>query len=67
MAKINIDEKFCKGFHLCVNSCPKQALRKDGERNAKGYIVPKKIDENCITCRTCEVVCPDMAIYITEE
>ncbi|RLF10537.1 MAG: 4Fe-4S ferredoxin [Thermoprotei archaeon] len=60
MARIYIDEKLCKGCGICVEFCPSKALRPaevEGEP-------PKPIDDKCLACKLCELLCPDFAIAI---
>ena len=38
MAKMTVDEYFCKGCGLCVDACPLDIVRLDGARiTSKGY------------------------------
>lgn len=38
------------------------------EINAKGYHPPEPIDPaSCTGCKTCELLCPDFAIFVTTE
>jgi len=63
-----IDEDRCKGCGLCVTVCPKKVLEISGKVNAKGYFpVYQARPEDCIHCTTCCIMCPDVAISITEE
>lgn len=63
--KIKINEKYCKGCGFCVEVCPKGALEQNAKTNEKGYIVPEIINEDeCIFCKNCEFICPEMAISI---
>jgi len=66
MKKIVIDELYCKGCGLCITACPKQALTQGTTRSKKGYAMPAPVVENCILCRTCENICPDFAISVSE-
>jgi len=68
MVDIMIDEQYCKGCGLCVHYCPKQILKKSGRRNAKGYVPPMAADpEECSNCRTCELICPELAITLEDK
>lgn len=60
MKHLEINTKWCKGCGICVAFCPKNVLA----LNNKVFIAD---DEACIFCGTCERLCPDFAIYISEE
>jgi 2-oxoglutarate ferredoxin oxidoreductase subunit delta len=63
----SIDCNRCKGCGLCVTVCPKKVLEISHEVNAKGYFpVYQAHPENCVFCASCCVMCPDVAITITE-
>jgi 2-oxoglutarate ferredoxin oxidoreductase subunit delta len=63
-----IDEAACKGCGICIEMCPKSVLAKSETRNAKGYLVPlAERPGECAGCRTCEKICPDLAVWIEEE
>lgn len=66
MARIIVDEKYCKGCGLCVDACPKQIMALDKEKiTAKGYHPAHCIDESaCIACTSCALMCPDVAITV---
>ena len=65
MNKFFLNSHYCKGCLLCVEVCPKQAIRSSGKVNAKGYTMPEENNmTNCTGCRLCELVCPDFAIAI---
>ena len=59
-----IEKDRCKGCELCVYACPEHVLEMSDEINAKGYFVPKVVNEDCTACRFCVLVCPDVAIQI---
>jgi 2-oxoglutarate ferredoxin oxidoreductase subunit delta len=62
-----IDRDRCKGCGLCVAVCPKKVLEISDELNIKGYFpVYQAHPENCIFCATCCIMCPDVALTITE-
>ena len=53
---------------LCVEICPKTVLELSREVNTKGYFpVFRARPEDCIYCAMCCVMCPDVAITITED
>lgn len=66
MARITVDEKYCKGCGLCVSVCPKEiVVLKTDKLNAKGYHPAGVTDmEKCIGCKSCAIICPDCAIIV---
>jgi 2-oxoglutarate ferredoxin oxidoreductase subunit delta len=66
MARIIVDERYCKGCGLCVTFCPEHCLVLDPDTlNDKGYHPAKLTDESlCTGCATCAVMCPDVAITV---
>lgn len=55
----NIDREKCVGCGSCVERCPLDTLRLDGE--GKAYIA---YPDDCMTCYVCERLCPAGAIYV---
>ena len=67
MKRIAIDETCCKGCGLCVDQCPKKVFTIGKKRNARGYLVPEVARlEECVACRLCEQICPDMSLTVEE-
>ena len=66
MAKITVNETYCKGCELCVEACPRHIIALDAERiNAKGYHPAAQIEgSECVGCCCCALMCPDMAITV---
>jgi NAD-dependent dihydropyrimidine dehydrogenase PreA subunit len=65
---INLIKDRCKSCEFCIEFCPQGILEISDDFNAKGYHLPKVVDEaNCIACRLCELICPEFAIHITED
>ncbi len=48
---------------MCISVCPRKALSLSDEVNEYGWRIPKQVGE-CVACRLCERLCPDMAIWI---
>jgi 2-oxoglutarate ferredoxin oxidoreductase subunit delta len=68
MAKIYIDKEICKGCGLCIHFCPKGVFELSEKRNKKGHNFSEAVHpEKCILCKNCEINCPDLAIYVSEE
>ena len=58
MARVTIDDFFCKGCGLCTDVCPDVIT-------AKGYHPAHCTDEDkCTGCATCATMCPDVAITV---
>ena len=66
MARIEVNELYCKGCALCVDACPVNIIALDTERiNAKGYHPAYLVDQPaCTGCTSCATMCPDMAITV---
>lgn len=59
----------CKGCKFCIEFCPKHVLDYSEEINEKGYhfpVVAKGKEAECIHCRFCDLVCPELAIFTRE-
>ena len=68
VGKVNILDYRCKGCKYCIEFCPKDVLEESKEFNEKGYYPPVVKEEGkCINCNFCETVCPEFAIYVTEQ
>jgi len=59
--KVIINKTWCKGCGLCVAVCPKNVLELDESLKSE----PIRMGD-CIGCRQCENMCPDLAITIGE-
>jgi len=65
---IHLIKDRCKSCEFCIEFCPQGILELSDEFNAKGYHLPRKSDSgHCIACGLCELICPEFAIYITED
>ena len=66
MARITVDEGFCKGCGLCVDACPLGLMALDSERmTPKGYHPAQCTDQKkCSGCMSCALMCPDVAIKV---
>ena len=52
---------------MCIRECPKQAVKKAGVSNKKGYEVIQVDESLCVACGTCYVVCPDYVFEIRRD
>lgn len=59
-SKVLIDYKLCKKCGICSHFCPKQVFTFN---ELDGPQVDK--EEDCIACEKCVMMCPEMAIEIT--
>jgi 2-oxoglutarate ferredoxin oxidoreductase subunit delta len=65
--EINIIENRCKECGFCIEFCPEDVLDFAEKPNKKGYHPPTVIKmENCIQCMRCELVCPELAIFLSK-
>lgn len=67
--RVHVLSERCKGCGLCLEYCPSKVLAWSSGYNFKGYRYPvleEKEDVRCISCRFCQEVCPDFAIYVTD-
>jgi len=61
-------ESGCKGCGICAHFCTGGVLEMSERYNAKGYHPPRpKKGAMCKGCRNCELMCPDLAIFVEEE
>jgi len=59
--KVSIYPAWCKRCGNCVAFCPREVLQED----RWGYPYVARPDR-CISCRVCEMLCPDFAISVGE-
>ncbi len=68
MPRITINNNWCKGCHICVEVCPRDVLEVDGEAFVRGFHPVRVVrPEECTVCQQCELLCPDLAIFVEEE
>lgn len=63
--KIEVIAERCKACGLCVEACPKKILALSEEINSNGYhpVYCINMDE-CIACKSCATICPDLVITV---
>ena len=62
-----IDKEKCKSCHFCVSVCPKGIIGISDGINRQGYPFAEVISEKaheCTGCKSCAIMCPDVAISI---
>ena len=65
---IHIIKDRCKGCNFCIEFCSNKVLEVSDEFNVKGYHPPQVKDPaGCVACKLCELICPEFAIYVTED
>ncbi len=64
---LKVDRERCKACYLCLEVCPKNVFDRGSEFNAKGYQpVRAARPQDCIGCKSCTVVCPDVVFELYE-
>ena len=57
----------CKSCYLCISVCPQKCLSQDDK--ILGYYGQPSVKcaiQNCIQCKKCETICPDLAIRVKD-
>jgi 2-oxoglutarate ferredoxin oxidoreductase subunit delta len=64
---VSIERELCKSCRLCVEHCPKGALRLSHALNEKGYYPVEPSGDSCNGCAVCALVCPEAGIEVWRE
>lgn len=65
---IEVNDLFCKGCELCIDTCPQHVLAIDMERlTPKGYHPVALTGEGCTGCGVCAIMCPEAALTVFRE
>ena len=56
---IKVDEKLCKHCRICSELCPKQVFVQEAGSAPKVAAL-----EKCVSCKLCQMWCPDFAIEV---
>ena len=62
---VHIHIERCKGCELCIEYCPTKVLVLSPQFNVKGYHYPVVANDECVTCQSCFIICPEFAIFAT--
>jgi 2-oxoglutarate ferredoxin oxidoreductase subunit delta len=62
MKKPVINNTWCKGCGMCVDSCPKAVF----EHKYLGDVPTVSRPNDCVACSVCELKCPDFALTLFE-
>ena len=66
--EVTIDAKYCKGCKLCIDVCPRHALRLSGKLSDSGIeIIAFDDTAGCTACCLCALMCPDAAVTVTAD
>jgi 2-oxoglutarate ferredoxin oxidoreductase subunit delta len=65
--RVTVFRGLCKGCGLCIERCPVKAI--SWSKDLGVYSTPSvDIDLNkCISCKVCEVNCPDFAVKVEKK
>ncbi|MFC2172809.1 ferredoxin family protein [Acidobacteriota bacterium] len=66
--RIDINQRWCKGCYICLEICPKKVFDNSGEVTRRGFRqIRTALPGQCTGCLLCELLCPDVAIRITQK
>lgn len=67
IAKIaKIESEKCKGCYYCIDVCSKDAIKKSGRSNRRGFDYVEIDEAACNGCGRCYIICPDCCVTIIE-
>ncbi len=65
MARIEVDERLCKGCGICIEMCPPKVMELSDRISPVGYHPASLRDQaGCTGCAVCGKMCPDLAIEV---
>jgi len=67
--EVHIIAERCKECSYCIVYCPEKVLVYSEDTNARGYhypILSKDTDAECVLCKFCDLICPELAIFTTD-
>ncbi|MFH0893130.1 MAG: ferredoxin family protein [Bacteroidota bacterium] len=59
---VNIER--CKGCGVCLAACNTEVIALAKNVNGKGYHYAMMVNDECIGCMNCAIVCPDGVITV---
>jgi 2-oxoglutarate ferredoxin oxidoreductase subunit delta len=64
---IELRVDWCKGCYFCLKVCPVEGIfSQSGEIGSKGFKPVEVHPPGCTGCLLCELLCPDLAITVSE-
>lgn len=69
VGRVHVIAERCKQCDFCISYCPTNVLEYSEEINAKGYhfpVVASGKENDCVHCRFCDLICPELAIFTTD-
>ena len=66
--EVHVIAERCKECGYCIEYCPEKVLVYAAEINSRGYHFPLVAEDkttDCVLCKFCDLICPELAIYTT--
>jgi len=62
-----VDKERCKGCGICMSFCPRGVFEFEDYLNEGGHHPVRLTGRECIGCRACVIMCPDIALELVQE